>query len=159
MGLFQSQISYGILLWGNATDWIKIFRMQKRAIRAITRTPYTETCRHIFKNLNILTLPSLFIYHCLYYIKTNEQNFSKQNTLHLYDTRNRNDLIIPQHRLTLTHKSFINLSVKLFNKLPKQMKDLPTAKFKIETKKMLLTISAYNIQEFFNADVLSSMSV
>jgi hypothetical protein len=33
---FHSAMSYGIIFWRNSTDCIKIFKMQKRAIRIIT---------------------------------------------------------------------------------------------------------------------------
>lgn len=62
MGLFQSKMSYGLLYWGNSTDWEKIFVMQKKALRIIAKKEPYHSCRTLFKELNIPTLVGIYIY-------------------------------------------------------------------------------------------------
>jgi hypothetical protein len=44
------------MFWANCSDSNKIFKLQKRAIRIITRSKNKALCRELFKKLNILPL-------------------------------------------------------------------------------------------------------
>jgi len=59
---FHSIILYGLMFWGNSTHSVRIFRMQKRIIRIMTGSRSRDSCRKMFSHLNILPLPSLYIY-------------------------------------------------------------------------------------------------
>lgn len=149
IGLFQSQLTYGVLIWGNSTEWNRIFLLQKMAIRAMTKNTSRVTCKPLFAELKILTFPALYIYHCLTYLKKNEQSFQKQSTTHSYVTRKSDQLVLPQYRLETTHRSFLYMAIKMYNHLPKKIKELPTNRFNIEIKEMLIELVPYNINEFF----------
>ena len=56
-------ISYGIIFWGNSIYSNTIFKFQKRVIRIMMNARSRESCRELFKKLNILPLHSQ--YHCL----------------------------------------------------------------------------------------------
>ena len=58
----HSVISYGIIFWGNSHFSTNIFKIQKRIIRIITNTGRRDSCRQLFKQLQILPLPSQYIY-------------------------------------------------------------------------------------------------
>ena len=116
MGLFQSKLSYGLILWGNSTDWQKVFVMQKKAIRIISKLKPSDTCRNSFRDLRILTLPELYIFQCLTYIKATITEFTPVSSRHNYITRHGKNKLT-QHRLSLTHKSYIINSIKLYNSL------------------------------------------
>jgi hypothetical protein len=49
-----SILSYGIIFWANCSDGNKIFKLQKRTIRIITRSKNKASCRELFKKLNML---------------------------------------------------------------------------------------------------------
>jgi hypothetical protein len=68
---FQSLLSYGVLFWGNAASGKLIFRLQKRAIRAMMQIPKFNSCKQFFKYLYILPLPCLYIYEVIVYTKSN----------------------------------------------------------------------------------------
>ena len=53
--IFNSHMTYGLPIWGNATDNIlqRIVILQKKAIRAISLSGYNDHSSPIFKNLNI----------------------------------------------------------------------------------------------------------
>ena len=59
---FQSIMMYGIEFWGMAADYLikRVFILQKQAIRIIAGVSSRESCRALFKDLNILSLPALY---------------------------------------------------------------------------------------------------
>jgi hypothetical protein len=48
---FHSAMTYGLLFWGNSTDSIKIFRLQKKIIRIMAGCRYRNSCSKLFINL------------------------------------------------------------------------------------------------------------
>ena len=135
---FHSIMSYGILLWGSAADVDSIFILQKRAIRAIYNMGPRESLRNHFKDIDILTLPSLYIFHNIMYVRNNLQMFDRSSDFHNINTRNKNKLVVPKFRLTKTNKSFLANGVRFYNKLPKTVTDLTGQKFKTYVKSVLL---------------------
>jgi len=53
---------YGIALWGNSIESVKVFKLQKRAIRLMTGTNGRTSCRPLFAMLGIMTLPSQYVF-------------------------------------------------------------------------------------------------
>ena len=62
--LFHSHLSYGIALWGvaNSTLLNKVFLLQKKAIRAITKSEFLAHSDPIFIQLQILKLDDLYLH-------------------------------------------------------------------------------------------------
>jgi len=56
----HSIMSYGIILGGNQPYSDKIFKIQKRVIRIITNSRMRDSCRELFKKLEILPLYSQY---------------------------------------------------------------------------------------------------
>ena len=56
----HSVMSYGIIFGGNSHFSDSIFKIQKRIIRVITKSGRRDSCRDLYKKLQILTLPSLY---------------------------------------------------------------------------------------------------
>ena len=96
--LFGSHLSYGLSVWGNA-DLIyldKIYKLQKRAVRAITFSDYRASSLPILKKLEILSVKDLFEYKISSLMWDYDHNtlppslaiqFSRINTLHNHQTR------------------------------------------------------------------------
>ena len=55
--LFVSHINYGLLVWGGDLD--RIFKLQKKAVRIITRNDYIAHTEPIFKSLELLKVEDL----------------------------------------------------------------------------------------------------
>ena len=144
--LFHSSMTYGLINWGNSCYVQKIFLLQKRAIRALSGISQRDTCKPFFIAYKILTLPSAIIYCNLIYIKSNLGKFSTQSEHHDHDTRCKNNLIIPPHRLSLTSKNMLGL--RLFNKLPDSLKKTHVNKFKILLKTHLIEKAYYDTTSF-----------
>ena len=54
MCVYSAIMSYGIIFWGNQPQSEKIFKIQKRVIRIITNSRAKDSCRELFKKLEIL---------------------------------------------------------------------------------------------------------
>ena len=54
--------SYGIIFWGNSSSAKKVFLLQKKIIRIITNARPRDSCREIFKNMQIMMLYSQYIH-------------------------------------------------------------------------------------------------
>jgi hypothetical protein len=51
-------LKYGIIFWGNAPLSMNIFKIQKRIIRIMSGSGKYDSCRDLFKKLQILPLQS-----------------------------------------------------------------------------------------------------
>jgi hypothetical protein len=121
---FQSLMRYGIILWGGASENTKVLKLQKMVLCLMTNKYKTESCRPIFKELKILTVICLFIFESLcFFRKYNIYQVNNLN-LHNYETRNKDDFHILQCQTSLYKKSVINMSVRLYNCLPVEIKNL-----------------------------------
>jgi len=68
----HSIMSYGIILGGNQPHSDKIFKIQKRVIRILTNSRARDSCRELFKKLEILPLHSQYIFSLsIFVIKIN----------------------------------------------------------------------------------------
>lgn len=152
-GFFHSQLLYGILLWGNSVGARKVFKWQKKAIRSILGLNYTESCKTYFKALNIMTVPSMYIYNCLIYAKENMDKLTIRCNIHSYNTRNNHSLDIPLTRLTVTHNSYKILSIHFYNKLPQQASVVTIKKFKQILDPWFKSRPFYSIEEFLECDL------
>ena len=102
--LFHSVMSYGVIFWGNSPHSHIIFRIQKKAIRIIEGCGNRVSCRNLFKKLHILPLPSQYMLSLLMFVVQNENLFLTNNKNHNLDTRQRNNLHLPQANLTIYQK-------------------------------------------------------
>lgn len=147
---FHSVMSYGLLLWGSAADIEAIFVLQKRAIRAIYSLRPRDTLRELFKQINILTVASQYIYENIVYVYKNLDKFEKKSNTHNFNTRNKNKLAVPKLRLNKVGNSFVGKCIKIYNKVPFTLTELPLHKFKTEIKKGLMKKGFYKIDDYFN---------
>jgi hypothetical protein len=146
---FHSLMSYGILLWGAAADIETIFILQKRAIRAIYEMRPRDSLRELFKEINILTLPSLYIYENIMHVRKNLYKFKLNSDNHNFNTRNKDKIAVPKFRLAKTNKkSFLGNSIRFYNKIPKEITGLTEGKFKNHVKSTLLKKAYYTISQY-----------
>ena len=59
---------YGVIFWGNSSYSNKDFKLQKRIVRIPTGTMSRDSGHDLLKNLNILTLPSQYIFSLLRFV-------------------------------------------------------------------------------------------
>ena len=109
-----------------------------------------DSCRNIFKDVGILTLPGTFIYECLSYTRANLENTSLNSDYHDYNTRLKGSIRPIGHRLTKMSKSFLCMGVRLFNKLPESLRQLEYIEFRREVKKYVVGKEFYTIDEMLS---------
>ena len=147
---FYSVIQYGIEMWGSAAYSNNIFKVQKKIIRIMTFSKLKSSCRPLFKNLGLMSLPSLYIYKCILFVMENIQ-FNKDK--HQYNTRHKGDFTHNKHNLSIFQKSPSYMGGKFFNLLPNHLK-LKSAESSVSFKKCLrdylVERAFYSVKEFIN---------
>lgn len=149
----QSVLQYGIILWGNSTDWERVFRAQKTSLRILSKKSKRYSCRQLFIDLQILTFPSLYIYHTLLYAKQNFHEYKKNNSYHSYATRINQQIRLPTCRLNLKKKTPYVMGAVFYNKLSEAIQNLNIIKFKRVIKKFLLEKAYYSINDFLQEEI------
>ena len=136
--LFHSIMSYGIMFWGNSSHSSVIFKIQKRVITIIMWYGYRGSCREVLKEFKILTLSSQYTFSLLLFF-VNKRDYSVHHNI---NTRWKNNLHLPQISLAMYQMGVYYSGIKIFNDLPKAIKDITSKpkKFKIALKRYLLTI-------------------
>lgn len=146
----HSICTYGIILWGGSAESQRIFRTQKWAIRAMLGLPRRTPCANYFRDLQILTLPAIFIYECIKFVTNNPTFFLNEPIKNNdYTLRTRNTINIPRHRLSYFKKSPYYQCVSVFNRLPTNLRQMENGKSLLKALKESLTENApYNINDF-----------
>lgn len=151
-GMFQSVMAYGVMFWGDAHEATRVFRVQKKAIRIMTGISALTSCKKHFLSLGIMTLPSIFIYSLIMYVKQNGSQ-RKCEDIHGHNTRSKENLLVPFSRLSVGQKSIAVLGSSCLNKLvslDSGFKDIgPHRHFRLKLKKFLVSKCYYSLREFF----------
>ena len=138
-------------MWGNSTDQNRAFIAQKKCIRAIYGLRPDESCRPMFKKLELLPLPSLYIYETCMFVRKHIE--LPNNAADLFP-RNRRDPhrlvlgILP--RLSKYNKSCVSMCVRIYNKIPISLKTLNVRSFQNKLHDFLCSHSFYSVREFFD---------
>lgn len=146
--LFNSHLIYGILVWSCASkskiNKIKI--IQNRAIRNLFNIKKRESTKQMYKTLNIFPVnaiikytQSIHVHNILHsHIHSNSQTLLLKCN-HTYNTRRPNHLVLGRNKTTrMGLNSVIYRSIKTYNQLPEEFKDLSKSKFKITVRKHVL---------------------
>jgi hypothetical protein len=120
----HSNISFGIIFWGNQPYSEKIFKLQKRVIRTITHSRTRNSCRELFKRLEILPLYSQHIFSLSIFVVKNKHLFTTNNQIHNVHTQYKTNLHTPIANITKFQKGVYYSRIKIFNSLPHEIKDL-----------------------------------
>jgi hypothetical protein len=105
-----------------STEGTKIFKMQKRAMRIITGSKNTDSCRDLSKNLKILPFQSQYILSLLLFVADNKGMHNLNSGIPNINTRQK--LNFRQHsvNLSLHQREVHSFGIKTFNISPKKKK-------------------------------------
>ena len=147
----HSILSYGIILGGNSTNVNKLFILQKKTVRILSNMGARESCEEAFKNLEIMTLHSQYIFSLIIFTVDNKHLFTPNNEIHRYSTRNNSNLHLPTINLSKFYKGPYISGTKAFNHLPRYLKLLVSDVkcFKISLKRFLYHHSFYSVKEYY----------
>jgi hypothetical protein len=158
---FHSILSYGIIFWGNQSYSDRIFKIQKRVIRIVTHSRRRESCRELFKKLDILPLYSQYILSISMFVTKNKHLFQTNDQIHRVHTRSKTKLHLPSAHLTQFQKGVYYSAIKIFNNLPYHIQEMASDQmiFRNALKRFLLENSFYNDEEYSNHKDLRSVSL
>lgn len=147
-----SLLSYGIIFWGNSVNVNSTFLLQKRCIRIIFRKQNDESVRNTFREKRLLTLPSLYILEMCKFVRNQMSLFPK-----ISDTRIRqaplrrfDALQLPRINSMMFEKSTYVSAIRVYNRLPIELKCHPDYKFTRILKEWLISKAFYNINEYYD---------
>lgn len=150
--LFYSKLSYNIIAWGQSVDLHRVFVLQKRVLRLIFNIGYRDTCRNIFRENNILTVPCIYLYKLLILMYGIKHKLPTGRDIHDHNTRNSNHIYISNYNLTLYKKSPHCAGSYLYNKLSTEIKIASNIKkFKSKLLKFLCSNCFYSLDEYNNS--------
>jgi len=146
-------MEYGTIFWGNSVESKRIFQKQKRIIRIMTGTTARTSCRPLFRELQILTLASQYIFSLMRFLSSNLEIYKFNTSIHNINTRHKLKLHMPAVRLTIYQKSVYCNSIHIYNNLPDDLARLVSSRkhFLIQLKKYLIDNPFYSVEEFIQA--------
>jgi hypothetical protein len=105
---------------------------------------------NLFKKLEILLLTSQCMLSLLLFVVQNKNFFLTNNENHNIDTRQRNNLYLPQANLTIYQKGACYSGIKIFNNLSLEIKIVGDnqKRFIFALKKFLYTYTFYTMKEY-----------
>ena len=120
-------MSYGIIFWGNSYHCNIIFKIQKRIIRIMANKGRHESCRNLFKQFQILTQTSQYIFSLLVFVAKHRNLYMANSEIHDMNTRFNYNLHLPSTRLSLVQKGVLYSGSRIPNQLPLYINPYPTA--------------------------------
>ena len=123
--LLVPHITYGIEIWHGAlqANRDRIFKLQKKAVRAINCLSYNAHTHEYFKSMKILKIDDLHkLRICTYMFK--HRNVLSHADIHSHNTRNRNDLILPRYNKARSQSSWMYRGILEWNSLPEETKNI-----------------------------------
>jgi len=119
----HSIISYGIIFLGNSSHSEEIFKIKKRIIRIIMNSSQNASCRHLFKEVNILPIQSQYMFSVLLFVTKSEDQFLSNSQVHKFNTRQTFKLYVPTVNLAIYQKGVHYSGIKIYNHLPTAIKN------------------------------------
>jgi len=113
----------------------------------ITNTGNHDSCCQLSKQLQILSLPSQYIFSLLVFVNKNRGLFQSNSEIHDLNTRLNHNLHLPSTNLTLVQKAVMYSGSKIYNHLPSNIKVLSnyTKLFKYTLKSYLIEHTVYSL--------------
>lgn len=145
-------LSYGVIMWGNSTDAPTLFTTQKKLLRILVNIDQTDSCKPHFIKLNILTLPSIYILEICKFAHTHKHFYTTRGDIQTsFTLRHKTRLNLPASRLRIHSSSPLVMSIKIYNKLPEQLRNEKKIHlFTQKLKKLLLRKSYYSVNEYLD---------
>jgi hypothetical protein len=95
-----------------------MFIVQKEVVRTVLGLGPKCSCAGWLVKLNILLLPSLYIFSSVMFVINNLDNFKTNSLLHDFNTRSKNELHFLSLKLTSVKKGVTYFAIKIFSHSP-----------------------------------------
>jgi hypothetical protein len=94
-------------------------------------------------------LATLYIFELTCFVRKYCQSLEQNSEVHQYNTRRKLDIQVKLQKTETYKKSVINTGTKVYNNLPKFLKEIDDYKaFKKELKRFLLLQTFYSVEEY-----------
>jgi len=135
---------------GNSHYSDHFFKIQIRIIRIITNTGRRDSCCQLYKQLQILPLPSQCIFSLLVFVNNNRGIFLSNSEIHDISTRYNYNLHLPSTYLTLVQGVLYSRS-RIYNHLPLNIKILSNdvKRFKSTLRSYITKHTFYSLDEYY----------
>ena len=81
----------------------------------MTNKSKRDSCRYLFNQIQLLTLPSQYIFSLFIFVVKNKDLFLFNSEIHNVNTRNNSDLHMPNTNLTTVQKGVLYSGSKIYN--------------------------------------------
>ena len=138
--LIYPYLTYCNPIWGGASDvhLNKLLLIQKKTVRAITKSSYREHSDPLFYDLGILKVHDIYKLNCCCIANKQKEQFPHARSI--YNTRSKGNLHVSFQRLTVTQRSLKFNVPTHFNALPLNLKSITLLRpFKRALKTYLLS--------------------
>jgi hypothetical protein len=95
-------MKFGIIFGGNSCNSKMIFTFQNKIVRIMAGAKPRNSCRSLFRRLEILSLPCEYIFSLMNCIANNQEHFHTNSAIHSVNTRNRGHLHRPVANLSFS---------------------------------------------------------
>lgn len=112
-------------------------------ICCIVKENRCQSCKYIFKSVQILTVPCIYTFELINYVLKNSEICYNLKWNGNYNTRGSYVFNYPIHRLSLFEKSPLYMALKIFNNIPNEIQNLDSNLMLSKFKKFVLQ-KAYN---------------
>jgi len=125
--------------------------MQEKSLRIMIKSKKMDSCRELFKTMEILPFFSQYIFSLLLHVVNNRHLFTENLEVHYHDTRSANNFHLSITNLTKYQKgaNYAGIKVLIISNSHKECIELNTS-FKKTLTRFLLDNSFYSIDEYFN---------
>ena len=121
------------------TQTEKLFELQKRGVRLITKSKYLQHTEPLFVQLRVIKIRELYQCSCCIYVFKNKHLF--QPPVVISNTRSNYTIRVIFQRLSLCQKSVYFSAAEVFNELPLSVSSLTKfSAFKRSVKKFSLGV-------------------
>jgi hypothetical protein len=119
-------------------------------IRIISGVGPIDSCRSLFKKLDILPLSCEYILSLMLFVIDNQYNFCSGLEVHGLNIRSQNQLYLPISNLFVFQKDTMFTGIRLFNRLPMTIQSLRNDRISFKNKLFLYLMnnSFYSVAEF-----------
>jgi hypothetical protein len=109
-----------------------------------------DSCRQLIQSLQILTVPSQYIFSLIVFVLKSRELFQSNSNIHDINSRYNSNVNLPSTNLTLVQKGVLYSGCKIFNQPPKNIKMLShdLKRFKSVLKSFLIQHTFYSLEEF-----------
>jgi hypothetical protein len=126
--------------------------LKPQATRIITNVGRRDSCRQLFKQLQILPLPSQYIFSLLVFVNRNKELFLYNSEIYEINTRYNHNLHLLSTNLTLVQRGVMYSGSKIYSHLPLSIKahSNNAKRFKATLKRYLVEHSFYSVDEYYH---------